>query len=126
MTVAAAAVIAPQISECSHIGSPSVAVTVRHTEWRELLSRFILLGISHSTCRPTTKFRRAPHGARLRRYKSPSPARIWRSRARSPLARVRDRSAERALMAEQLSEESRQIEAARQRLATGILSAYRS
>lgn len=39
--------------------------------------------------------------------------------SRSPLARVRDRSAERALMAEYLSEESRQVEAARQRLATG-------
>ena len=48
---------------------------------------------------------------RLREYGEAAP--------RSPLARVRDRSAERALMAEQLSEESRQIEAARQRLATG-------
>ena len=48
---------------------------------------------------------------RLREYGEAAP--------RSPLARVRDRSAERALMAEQLAEESRQIEAARQRLVTG-------
>lgn len=48
---------------------------------------------------------------RLREYGEAAP--------RGPLARVRDRSAERALMAEQLSEESRQVEAARQRLATG-------
>ena len=39
--------------------------------------------------------------------------------SRGPLARVRDRSADRALMAEELSEESRQVDAARQRLATG-------
>ena len=38
---------------------------------------------------------------------------------RGPLASVRDRSRERALMAAQLAEESRQLEAARQRLATG-------
>jgi uncharacterized protein (TIGR02677 family) len=48
---------------------------------------------------------------RLREYGEAAP--------RGPLARVRDRSAERAQMAEQLSEESRQVEAARQRLATG-------
>ena len=48
---------------------------------------------------------------RLREYGEAAP--------RGPLARVRDRSAERALMAEQLSEESRQVDAARQRLATG-------
>jgi uncharacterized protein (TIGR02677 family) len=48
---------------------------------------------------------------RLREYGELAP--------RGPLARVRDRSAERALMAEQLAEESRQVEAARQRLATG-------
>lgn len=48
---------------------------------------------------------------RLREYGEVAP--------RGPLARVRDRSAERALMAEQFSEEARQIEAARQRLATG-------
>jgi len=48
---------------------------------------------------------------RLREYGEAAP--------RGPLARVRDRSEERALMAQQLSEESRQVEAARQRLATG-------
>ena len=48
---------------------------------------------------------------RLREYGEAAP--------RGPLARVRDRSAERALMAQTLSEESRQVEAARQRLATG-------
>jgi uncharacterized protein (TIGR02677 family) len=48
---------------------------------------------------------------RLREYGEAAP--------RGPLARVRDRSAERALMAEQFSEEARQIEAARQRLSTG-------
>lgn len=48
---------------------------------------------------------------RLREYGEAAP--------RGPLARVRDRSEERSLMAQQLSEESRQVEAARQRLATG-------
>ncbi len=48
---------------------------------------------------------------RLREYGEAAP--------RGPLARVRDRSAERALMAQTLSEESRQVEAARLRLATG-------
>lgn len=48
---------------------------------------------------------------RLREYGEAAP--------RGPLARVRDRSAERALMAGQLAEESRQVDAARQRLATG-------
>ncbi|WP_048816953.1 TIGR02677 family protein [Ralstonia solanacearum] len=48
---------------------------------------------------------------RLREYGEIAP--------RGPLARVRDRSAERALMAEQLSEESRQVDMARERLATG-------
>jgi len=48
---------------------------------------------------------------RLREYGEAAP--------RGPLARVRDRSEERALMARQLSEESRQVEAARRRLATG-------
>lgn len=48
---------------------------------------------------------------RLREYGEAAP--------RGPLERVRDRSAERAVMAQVLSEESRQVEAARQRLATG-------
>lgn len=48
---------------------------------------------------------------RLREYGEAAP--------RGPLASVRDRSAERALMAHQLAEESLQVEAARQRLATG-------
>lgn len=48
---------------------------------------------------------------RLREYGELAPC--------GPLARVRDRSAERALMAEQLAEESRQVDAARRRLATG-------
>ncbi|HEY2497816.1 MAG TPA: TIGR02677 family protein [Candidatus Angelobacter sp.] len=48
---------------------------------------------------------------RLREYGEIAP--------RGPLARVRDRSAERALMADQFFEEARQVEAARQRLATG-------
>jgi len=48
---------------------------------------------------------------RLREYGEIAP--------RGPLARVRDRSAERARMAEEFSEESRQVDAARQRLATG-------
>ncbi|AFT86183.1 TIGR02677 family protein [Paraburkholderia phenoliruptrix] len=47
---------------------------------------------------------------RLREYGEAAP--------RGPLPKVRDRSAERALM-EQLAEESRQVDAARQRLATG-------
>lgn len=49
---------------------------------------------------------------RLREYGEAAP--------RGPLARVRDRSAERALMAQALNEESAQVEAARQRLATGL------
>jgi uncharacterized protein (TIGR02677 family) len=48
---------------------------------------------------------------RLREYGEATP--------RGPLARVRDRSEERAFMAAHLSEEARQVEAARQRLATG-------
>jgi uncharacterized protein (TIGR02677 family) len=48
---------------------------------------------------------------RLREYGEAAP--------RGPLPRVRERSRERALMAQQLGEESRQLEAARQRLATG-------
>jgi uncharacterized protein (TIGR02677 family) len=48
---------------------------------------------------------------RLREYGEAAP--------RGPLPRVRDRSAERELMAEQLAEESRQVQAARLRLATG-------
>lgn len=49
---------------------------------------------------------------RLREYGEAAP--------RGPLARVHDRSHERALMAQQLAEESRQVEAARQRLATSV------
>jgi uncharacterized protein (TIGR02677 family) len=48
---------------------------------------------------------------RLREYGEAAP--------RGRLANVRDRSHERALMAQQLAEEAHQIEAARQRLATG-------
>lgn len=48
---------------------------------------------------------------RLREYGEAAP--------RGPLPRVRDRSAERQLMAQELAEESRQVEAARQRLANG-------
>lgn len=48
---------------------------------------------------------------RLREYGEAAP--------RGPLARMRDRSRERALMAQQLAEESRQVEAARRKLATG-------
>ncbi|QHG88606.1 TIGR02677 family protein [Xanthomonas sp. NCPPB 1638] len=48
---------------------------------------------------------------RLREYGEAAP--------RGPLARVRDRSRERALMAQQLAEESQQVDAARRRLATG-------
>lgn len=48
---------------------------------------------------------------RLREYGEAAP--------RGPLPRVRDRSGERALMAQQLEEESRQVEAARRRLANG-------
>ena len=48
---------------------------------------------------------------RLREYGEAAP--------RGPLAKVRDRSDERARMAGQLAEESRQVDAARRRLATG-------
>lgn len=48
---------------------------------------------------------------RLREYGEAAP--------RGPLAKIRDRSRERELMAQQLAEESRQVEAARRRLATG-------
>ncbi|MGT2430706.1 TIGR02677 family protein [Cupriavidus basilensis] len=48
---------------------------------------------------------------RLREYGEAAP--------RGPLPKVRDRSAERALMAVQFAEESRQVDAARQHLATG-------
>ena len=48
---------------------------------------------------------------RLREYGEAAP--------RGPLARVRDRSEERERMAGQLAEESRQVDAARRRLATG-------
>ncbi|HEY4293788.1 TIGR02677 family protein [Luteibacter sp.] len=47
---------------------------------------------------------------RLREYGEAAP--------RGPLARIRDRSRERELMARQLADESRQVEAARKRLAT--------
>lgn len=48
---------------------------------------------------------------RLREYGEAAP--------RGPLAKVRDRSEARALLAQQLAEESRQVEAARERLANG-------
>ena len=48
---------------------------------------------------------------RLREYGEAAP--------RGPMAKVRDRSEERARMAGQLAEESRQVDAARRRLATG-------
>jgi uncharacterized protein (TIGR02677 family) len=48
---------------------------------------------------------------RLREYGEAAP--------RGPLPRVRDRSGDRAFLAQQLAEESRQVAAARQRLATG-------
>ncbi len=48
---------------------------------------------------------------RLREYGEAAP--------RGPLPRLRDRSKERALMAQQLAEESAQVEAARRRLASG-------
>jgi uncharacterized protein (TIGR02677 family) len=48
---------------------------------------------------------------RLREYGEAAP--------RGPLARVRDRASERNLLALQIAEESRQVEAARERLATG-------
>jgi uncharacterized protein (TIGR02677 family) len=48
---------------------------------------------------------------RLREYGEAAP--------RGPQARIRDRSRERELMSRQLAEESRQVEAARQRLANG-------
>lgn len=48
---------------------------------------------------------------RLREYGEAAP--------RGALAKIRDRSAERALMAQQLEEEFRQVDAARRRLATG-------
>lgn len=48
---------------------------------------------------------------RLREYGEAAP--------RGALAKVRDRSRDRALMAQQLAQESRQVEAARRRLATG-------
>lgn len=63
---------------------------------------------------PSTSWADAPPlqiSPRLREYGEAAP--------RGALARVRDRSAERALMAQQLAEESRQVDAARQRLATG-------
>ena len=48
---------------------------------------------------------------RLREYGEAAP--------RGPLPRVRDRTADRAFLAQQLTEESQQVEAARKRLATG-------
>ncbi len=62
----------------------------------------------------TTPWAEAPPlqiNPRLREYGEAAP--------RGPLAKVRDRSRERALMAAQWAEESRQIEAARRRLTTG-------
>ncbi|HWK49152.1 MAG TPA: TIGR02677 family protein [Steroidobacter sp.] len=62
----------------------------------------------------TTPWSEAPPlqiNPRLREYGEAAP--------RGPLPRVRDRSLERELMAQQLAEESRQVQAARQRLATG-------
>ena len=63
---------------------------------------------------PSTSWADAPPlqiSPRLREYGEAAP--------RGALSRVRDRSAERALMAQQLAEESRQVDAARQRLASG-------
>ena len=63
---------------------------------------------------PGTSWLEAPSltiNPRLREYGEAAP--------RGRLASVRDRSRERALMAHQLAKEARQIEAARQRLATG-------
>ena len=63
---------------------------------------------------PSTRWADAPPleiHPRLREYGEAAP--------RGPLAKVRDRSEARTRMAQQLAEESRQVEAARQRLATG-------
>ncbi len=63
---------------------------------------------------PSTRWADAPPlqiNPRLREYGEAAP--------RGPLARVRDRSDERARLAGQLAEESRQVDAARRRLATG-------
>jgi uncharacterized protein (TIGR02677 family) len=62
----------------------------------------------------TTRWEDAPPleiHPRLREYGEATP--------RGPLAKVRNRSAARALLVSQLTEETRQVEAARQRLATG-------
>ncbi len=78
-------------------------------------ARHFSLGASEDESLPaTTSWADAPPlwiNPRLREYGEAAP--------RGPLARVRDRSTERALMASQLAEESRQVEAARRRLATG-------
>jgi uncharacterized protein (TIGR02677 family) len=63
---------------------------------------------------PGTRWADAPAlvvSPRLREYGEAAP--------RGPLPRVRDRDAERWLLQEQLAEEAGQVEAARQRLATG-------
>ncbi len=63
---------------------------------------------------PGTRWADAPPlqiNPRLREYGEAAP--------RGPLAKLRDRSDERARMAGELAEESRQVEAARRRLATG-------
>ena len=117
---AAAAATARPISACSPAGSPPAQTTARRTGWRAPPSRSIRRGISRSTPTPTPSCRPAPPGPtppplrihpRLREYGEAAP--------RGPLPRVRDRAEERALLARQLAEESRQVEAARRRLATG-------
>ncbi|SFO32218.1 TIGR02677 family protein [Variovorax sp. PDC80] len=75
---------------------------------------FSLNTSSRDSLPATTRWADAPPleiHPRLREYGESAP--------RGALAKVRDRSADRALMAGQLAEESRQVEAARKRLATG-------
>ena len=94
--------------------------TPRRTGWRAPRSRSIRHGISRSTptrtpsCRPSTRWADAPPltiHPRLREYGEAAP--------RGPLPRVRDRSEARALLARSSPRNRVQVEAARQRLATG-------
>jgi len=76
---------------------------------------FVLNSAADEDLPPSTRWIDAPPltvSPRLREYGEMAP--------RGPLPKIRDRSAERAVLARQLEEEARQVGAARRRLATGV------
>jgi uncharacterized protein (TIGR02677 family) len=104
-------VLARWFAEC---GSDSEAHRMARAALALHSARHFSLNLQDDELPASTPWADAPPlqiSPRLREYGEAAP--------RGPLARVRDRSAERALMEDQISEESRQVDAARKRLATG-------